>query len=136
VEELIKRLEAATEGSRELDKAILLATGWRIDKEAFGIAAASEIWIAPNGDDYDAVVDPFHRFPRPTSSLDSALTLVPEGMCWEISLFPRSETENGPIAFVAKPLDMFTTWTDGATPALALCIASLRARAHQERKDG
>ena len=53
--ELIKRLEAATEGSRELDKEIAEAFGW--------------VHECMNSDTH----------PHLTTSIDAALTLVPEG---------------------------------------------------------
>ncbi len=61
-----------------------------------------------------------------TTNLTDALTLVPEGLCWWVEFGPKAGgiaevgTDNGP--------------TDGfaATPALALCIAALRARQAME----
>lgn len=110
-DDLIARLEAATEGSRELDGAIYeTVTGVRItgprDKE----------WL----------VVPFY-----TTSLDAALTLVPEGLCWGLNTHPEDEIFNpgGAQAFVSDMLeDGIYAHADAATPALALCIAALKAR--------
>jgi hypothetical protein len=61
---------------------------------------------------------PFYAF---TQSLDAAMTLVPEGEDWAVGsgpLFPTSARVAGKPAVQA------------ATPALALCAASLRAKAN------
>lgn len=126
--EIIARLERATGPDRELDKAILEAIGWRRDKEACGIAAASEIWVSPDGEYYDAVIDPFKVFPHPTASLDSALMLFPQewrlehigeqlsGGRWDCELHWREYSQE--LSIVAT----------GATGSLAVCVASLKAR--------
>jgi len=55
-----------------------------------------------------------HPLPPYTTSLDAALTLVPEGCGWMV------------MSSAAK----VGVWpSHGATPALALCAAALRARA-------
>lgn len=65
-------------------------------------------------------------YPDYTASIDAAMTLVPEGM--EVSL------GNEPIEWWAHvgprddPNSDETAYT-GSTPALALCVAALRARA-------
>jgi hypothetical protein len=59
--------------------------------------------------------------PKYTASLDAAMTLVPEGEDWAVGsgpLFPTSARVAGKPAVQA------------ATPALALCAASLRAKAN------
>jgi hypothetical protein len=60
---------------------------------------------------------------RYTASLDGAVTLVPEGAQWTL-------TVDGP-RFLAHVSGFTAT---AATPALALCSAALRARASQEAK--
>lgn len=98
--DLIERLEKATEPEWELDAAIA-----RLDdiREAFGDCADDEV-------------------PPYTSSIDAALTLVPEGCKWlvqdlgigfEACTYPRKG-----VPCAAK----------GAAPAIALCIAALKAR--------
>lgn len=63
--------------------------------------------------------------PRYTASLDAAMTLVPEGLWAEGSLSSPGQLEvHGPCTY--DPLGK--GWA--ATPALALCTAALRARAH------
>ena len=53
-------------------------------------------------------------------SIDAALMLVPEGVPWIITRYERG----------AYSAEVDEAWQyAGATPAIALCIASLRARA-------
>lgn len=61
-----------------------------------------------------------------TASLDAAMTLVPEGAFWSVTM--RGEHRGGYHACCQMdgPLD----WREGATPALALTAASLRAIAN------
>lgn len=102
---LAKRCETAAEPDRELDKAIALAVGYLKEPNDF---------IAPL-----VSVPPI---PEYTASIDTALALVPKGM----------------IAAVERRLDRGTAHvhfqyyagqkSSAATPALALCAASLRAQ--------
>lgn len=63
-----------------------------------------------------------------TASLDAALTLVPEGWDWCLS---RGTGE--PAVASMSPTDRVGgPCVTGATPALALCAAALRARAAKE----
>lgn len=98
---LIETLEAATTGSLDLDKEIGIQYGDLVDGELI---------------------------PRYTTSLDAALALVPKGLfldlhdwswarqpCWCASL----QSTTGKRIHISEK---------GATAALALCIAVLRAR--------
>ena len=98
-EELIAALERAEGPSRELDAHIWKSDGCR---------------VAP--------------VPRYTSSLDAALTLVPEGEAWLVGW----DDENHANVFVLpSPTSRPTGYhaQGAATPAIALCIAALKARA-------
>ena len=90
---LVAELEKATEGSREFDAAI-----------------------------YIKLQAPLGLIPHYTTSLDAALTLVPEGMAWTILSGALHAACVGD-ASTGNPV------TKAATPALALCIAALKARA-------
>ena len=94
--ELIDRLEAAQEGSRELDAEI----------------GAEARYMSPKS------------VPHYTTSIDAALTLVPEG-------------STGFLLNADEPYSQATIFRDGdgaigqglgKSPALALCIAALRAK--------
>ena len=108
---IIARLEAATEGSRELDAAIIRAV--------FGYADDAPLW---HGLHY-------------TTSLDSALTLVPSGWNWLVRDGNTARRDSRCFANVTQ----FDALNEGPahptwhlSPALALCIAALRARASRE----
>ena len=65
--------------------------------------------------------------PKPyTTSLDAAVTLVPD----DCEQWAVATKKNMPRPIVAQVNE--GSWYAGATPALALCAAALRARAHGE----
>lgn len=109
--ELAERCEAATGPDRELDAAIALLYGWTVHK--------GDNWIGPHGQ---------ISVPEFTGSLDAALTLVPEGqgctIVQNIGGFPHRAT-----VWTAKGAVGDIQGQPGATPALALSAAALRARA-------
>lgn len=101
--ELIAALEAATEPSREIDNEVdILAyeMGWR----------AERIMIPDTT-------------PLYTASLDAALSLMPDGAEWF-----RERGANGSMSMVVDGPSRWAEAGQGATPALALCIAALKAR--------
>ena len=110
IDALIRELEDAPEGSRELDGEIALYLGWA--KHHAGWAH----WTTPEGLENQHV--PFF-----SDSVDDALTLVPEG--WfgglrfggfnEAWLRQNNQTPSMPNIVAT-------------TPSLALCIAALKAR--------
>lgn len=70
--------------------------------------------------------------PHYSASIDAALTLVPKGFAW--TLASQGTTDFRFFASVAFPdEDCDGTPTLAATPAIALCIAALRARAAAPR---
>lgn len=101
MEQLIQKLEAATEGSKRLDY---------------------EIWRNTGGAELSDWED--RIWPAYTTSLDAALSLVPEGMWWKFSSRTKvahiGRNKNGTATDTAK----------AATAPLALCIAALRALSH------
>lgn len=106
---LIERLEKATGPDRGLHGMIAVAAGVAVDVNP------RNPQFAKFGDD-----DIFTRCPNYTESIDAALTLLPEGWC---SLrFERTHDTWGCF------LDGDDT--NAVTPAIALCIAALKAR-HQ-----
>ena len=102
MDDLIRKLEAATGPDRSLDEAIFVI----------------------------AKYEPSEKLPAYTASIDAALTLVPEGWLRYVA-----DDENGVHACVWQKR---MPWQGGkiqagclkaATPAIALCIAALKARA-------
>ena len=124
--DLLERIEAATEGSRELDKDIASqvhpGTDW--DKRY----TANVGWGHP---DFNRVMRA-NPVPHYTTSIDAALTLVPEGWGFkaDCGLGYGNECTVGHVG-ENKMYDQPDGWAKAATPALALCAASLRAREAQ-----
>lgn len=104
-DDLIARLERATEGSRELD---------------FEIAE----YLDKIGVKYATTIE--GHTPEWTQSLDAALSLVPEGN-WQWQL--RQDPGCYRAGIVGGEIPNMTIFRgEGPSPALALCIAALRAR--------
>ena len=111
--ELIAKLEAAKDGSWELGDEVLLACGWKTTAN-FDPANPHPYWIRPDG------VNVGINQPDPTTSLDAALTLVPDSYQWSVTDWRvKAYAQIGATISSAE----------AAAPALALCIAALKARA-------
>lgn len=134
--DLAAKVEALTGACRELDAEIAIAvfvTQYTDDDMVFARKRERD------GSD---ATHPGHYFiksrsgaqavsaPAFTSSLDAAMTLVPEGWCWMAGHrdFPKSRAyvNNGELHMSGK-----SQWFEvvAATPALALTAATLHARA-------
>ena len=106
---LMEKLEQATEGSLELDKAFALA-----------------IFPNPQG---NLVLRPYTR------SIDVALTKTPKGWTEKITHWVQQSRETGKIIMEGWGVELFNqdgnrrVWGDCPTAALALCVAILKARA-------
>ncbi len=117
---LAARCEAATGADREWDWRIYLAIKGR------PWTATEDAWMRDNG----AQAFPA-SLPRYTASIDAALTLVPDGWKWTLH---SADTAGPPCAYCVPnmgrlPWPMWVNDVSAATPALALCAATLRARA-------
>lgn len=145
--DLIARLEAASEGSRELDWAIRDCLGTITMPLS---AEANWSWVRRVGDQIIDIGPESFRLlttndtylPRYTTSVDAALTLVPEGFAvreWTIwpgmpsTLVIEEAHKEADGKYWRK--SGYGRWpAEGKTPALALCIAALRARQAIERE--
>lgn len=131
--DLIARLEAATEGSRELDGDVHVA-----------VQSADEEWVHDGNGRCAKYMRPMHKHlesaPHYTTSLDAALTLVPKGYGAVAGGVGDQVIvgTNGPAWFAV--VDVATNighWSErrahgeavAGTAAIALCIAALKARA-------
>lgn len=147
---LIERLENLTGPDRATDGQIAKAVfGWRLWRSKHGYwnvegpkGERSETACDPYGPrfdpdtgeknpDYDKEPESWvyeHDIPEYTASLDAALTLLPSGTLWLLS-----SMETGPRATVLAPNERgdYIGQRDNsalaATPAIALCIAALKA---------
>lgn len=118
LETLIERLTKAEAGSDDLDLAI---AEWCFANGAIaGVNYDPQLWIIRNGGEF-------------TTSVDTALALVPEGMNY---ILGRGRTRSDEPLFGAQILHDQTVITEGETDAglaTAICIAALRARASLRR---
>lgn len=130
LDELIAKLEAASEGSQELDEAI-----------ARTLAHHDYAWWRDRTGRSDF-----------TRSLDDALTLVPEGCSADIHVGPHDIYSNATAFVPRKSLDEqgrhVTSFEPHEAPsaksgkltqqpaAIALCIAALRARQAVSPREG
>ena len=137
---LVERIEGASEGLRELDRDIMLAAVpcdrapfryWAPVNEntGHGVIDIERVYYAPHCAQAVAV-------PHFTTSLDAAMQLVPEGCGWiaawgqiraEEQMGGARITRNARFIGHHANYDVIAE-ADAATPALALCAASLRAR--------
>ena len=124
---LIEKLEKATGPSQELDAEIAIAVGvappsgeggwWRCKKPNWQWKHAA----------HEPTTPPWEPA-RYTSSIDAALTLVPEGLDEEMK---RARHRKGWRVNLWEPSRVGQS-ADAQTLPLALCIAALKARAYTE----
>jgi hypothetical protein len=135
--DLIERLKQATEGSEQLNCDIFRAIGAPLPSEFMGRDITLEYnetehcYLMPIGDQRIRYTPP--RF---TESLDTAMTLVPDGWSWHLSggdlsvegkpyaCIASNELSGGPAPWLEEREVKEAT---AATPAIALCIAALTA---------
>lgn len=140
--ELIAALEKADAPSRELDAEIAVAFGWgRQSSHYLNINGATEshtLWLRPGSTSKDLgeLIDEMREAgatnalmpdslpPRYTSSIDAALSLVPEG--WRFVRFEHPRSDEPCLAALVAP-DGFAKGK-AQTPAIAIVIACLRAQ--------
>lgn len=131
---LAAQIEAADGPSRELDAQIAVA----IRYFPVGVGFVWKHDLTPNSPEIGRVEcltkfgtgGPHYKAPTFTASIDEALTLVPEGLVWNVMTdfgLPGRARLWGEIPAGAVP-DRGVS-ADGNTPALALCAAALKARA-------
>lgn len=125
---LIERLEALSGPDREVDVEIALAVEWSHPAQGCTLAKLATVMpvaeIAHEAREHSNSI--LSQLPRYSASIDAAMTLVPEG--WG-RMFNQSE--NGLHCNVCLARSYPTNavvYSEAATPAIALCIASLRAR--------
>jgi len=118
---LIQRLQEATEGSRELDSEVALATGWTHHIEQHDDDMTDDVWTDPSGKEHSC----YHFFTR---SIDAAMTLAPEGCMWNLGGNPNGGFASAGLfgASIWQGIDQIHG--EAPTPALALCIAALSAK--------
>lgn len=137
MKDLIAALESASGPDRELDCDIARSLGWEVK---FQTDMANQfIPYAIWGNEKKGQKGPVPYF---TESIDAALMLVRDGWVWQVSNRApkphagRAYIHNGELHFVGvgtqRNPDRQTEECTAATPAIALCIAALKARSTQE----
>lgn len=125
---LIERIEAATGGDRELDAEIWLActSGATRDKWSYIHKATGRECTV------DETRDATRRLiivPEYTTSIDAALTLLPEDCGWLVGNGrTRPDEPLGGARITSLNGDTVIAEAEAATPVLALLAAILRAR--------
>jgi hypothetical protein len=117
VTDLISALQEGP-GSRELSDRVLWELGWGLQTERWpGRLEDQQIWYPPNSE--DAFVG---ERPDPSQSIDDAVALVPEGMDCTVC------TKGWALVFgESPPMGRLEEVHRAPTPALALCVAIIRA---------
>lgn len=120
---LIARLEKAKEGTRALSDEVLRASGWTTQP---GWNDGTN-WISPDGSEHGDSAD---SRPDPTTSLDDAVALVPEGLYWSIGW--HTSTGNLLAKSVLWPPGPWPGPNEGwrgehKEPAMSFSIAILKA---------
>jgi hypothetical protein len=123
--DIIERLEKATGADREIDREIAVqALGWSPPRNA-GVCGPNYV---KSGDfmwhDREGCARGFEP-PAFTASIDAAMTLVPEGCVWTLS---KTFVNAGCNIYAKGPWREVSRCPHAPTPALALCIAALKAR--------
>lgn len=117
---LIARLEAAAEGSRELDAEIAIFLNPKLAE-----------WERFGGELHGPSDSIFHA-PHYTTSIDAALALVPEGWAWFAQRIGQPFSTGFARLWLpaarTKGLKIEQYQSEAATPALALVIAAMKAR--------
>lgn len=133
LEALESCLAAAVGPDRELDAAVARAIGWKQCE-----VAGQMVWFAPMGHTN------VFGLPYYTSSIGAALTLVPDGWEWQVS--NRAPKPHAGRAYLNNSTLIYSGVGGNTrnpkhksaevthfTPALAICLAAVRARASQEQ---
>jgi hypothetical protein len=125
MDDLLARLEMATGPDREPDRLIeetlpgVLRHPHRdLVAEGYVISGEGHRYYGP-GQGY--------RAPPYTESIEAAMSLVPEGWCWSVrggAFTPPSAQLN----YLEDDTRAGEVYAEATTPAIALCIAALKAR--------
>ncbi|KKL91412.1 hypothetical protein LCGC14_1894910 [marine sediment metagenome] len=138
---LIAKLERVKKGSRELNGHVALAVGWTVkaergEKDATGQEWTRWLWKAPGKfglwislPNHGQIFEVANHVPHYTTSFDAALTLVPEGKDVDLYIAGLGGRYQSCAVDILHPeTDEKLGTGNRTTPALALCIAALKAR--------
>lgn len=135
MKDLIARLESATGPDYVLDSEIALAFGWKRDVVRWE-EGEDVCWYAPDGKSEGG------NCPFFTLRVDDAMRLIEPGSAWAVSHSPDEHPFSYPRPYRATVMpDLSHKNRRDATvhheyPAVALCIAALKARAASPKQPG
>ena len=127
--ELIERVEKARGQSRELD-ALIECEVRRLQAYAVGLSDETRAHWNPIGSKGEVIDNQGlcrYQSPAYTSSIDTALTLLPEGFAAAVGTMAFKNCDKKPWATYWTPQGVPHS-VEAATPALAVVIAALKAR--------
>jgi hypothetical protein len=126
---LIAKMSDATEGSRELDAEIWLSVTPHEIRDYDGTTTLKNRYVEVAGEWFCWLDNLREKVPACTTSLDAAVSLIPEGWAWDITSSGDACLTLPGNGFLSDRGDA-EKWGDGKTPTptLAICIAALRAR--------
>lgn len=117
MKDLIAELENAEKGDRRSDFAIF----W--PGRELGVWHMHIERIDVDGEQHATDIVPHY-----TTSIDAALSLVPEGWSWFVGKLRRESANPGSAQLLNAKAEPPEYRECAATPALALCIAALKSR--------
>lgn len=124
---LIERLEGLTGPCRECDCLIALEAGWDVQNMSLPLSDLVKRfgfeWLHEAATEYNSI---YKTLPAYTASIDAAMTLVPEGWTADVRKYPNGRGF-AVLSQWSPPCESEKS-VDDATPAIALCIAALKAR--------
>lgn len=118
---LIERIEAATGPDRELDAEIALAVGIVSERDGNVFYGNRDYSVMVMERGYYDIEGSAPELPHLTSSIDDALTLMPEGAPWRIEF-------DGDLYYVEMYKPHGRRFTGHMTVPLVICAAALYAR--------
>lgn len=127
MQELLERIKQLNGPCRYTDAEIAAAIGLDLD---IGHELSKIMRTYKKNELVDMMHDPnwaYSRIPAYTSSVDAALTLLPEGHSALIAINPTKTLVNLNVGGLG---DFETKWyeiVDSKTPPIAICIASIKA---------
>ena len=129
---LIEKLEAATEGSRELDRkvAATIFTATLEPEDAKRRNWRDLTWVDSLAHEKGYCLDNLLAF---TTSLDAALTLVPAGSHVSAQFDTLEEGSDTAASIVLSYGEKRLGGGGASTPALAVCVAVLRTKTAEEK---
>lgn len=129
---LAERVEALTGPDREVDAEIALTLSIVRERDGdlfYGHRNYSVMVIERHYDDREGDAP---ELPHYTTSIDAAMTLVPEGCLWTMDSFNGPKWSAGVWRVPGRGWVYLSKNLRAATPALALTAAALRARGAEQ----